>query len=324
MKRIRLCAELLALGSLFVTPAAAGIITNVVETGGDNEATDTITAKWTGQTFAVTQANEPIPGAVVGDNYTVGVFGTLAPTFVDRNHRYSDDTTISKTIPAYLVGGEYIMSGNDNRDNASYKLDVTISSPANVYMLIDNRLSDTSAATPPTFDPTHMQWILDQGWIPTNNGFNRTASTAVPDEVAIDEGADNTINNWFSVYKKSFAPGVFSLLQANNDGQNMYGVVLTIAAQPGDVDLDADVDMTDFGFIRDNFQKSATSRAQGDLNGDNKVDFLDYRQWKSNFPFPIGPSLELVPEPATALMSLLAAAALSAAARSRRQSTRTA
>lgn len=31
----------------------AAVFSNVVETGGDNEATDTITAKWTGQNFPV-------------------------------------------------------------------------------------------------------------------------------------------------------------------------------------------------------------------------------------------------------------------------------
>ena len=32
------------------------------------------------------------------------------------------------------------MSGNDNRDNASYRLDVTVDTPSTAYMLIDNRL----------------------------------------------------------------------------------------------------------------------------------------------------------------------------------------
>jgi hypothetical protein len=117
-------------------------VVNVVETGGDNEATDTITAKWTGQTWPVSVANEPVPGATVGSMYTTGVFGHHAPSMVDRNHRYSDDITLGTPIPAYLMGAEYIMSGNDNRDNANYRLDVTIAAPSTVYMLIDNRLSD--------------------------------------------------------------------------------------------------------------------------------------------------------------------------------------
>jgi len=202
------------------------LITKVVETGGDNEATDTIVAKWSGQTWAVTIANEPVPGAVVGTPYTAGKFGHYAPCYVDRAHRYADDPTNNDLIPAYLLNREYIMSGNDNRDNTGYRLDVTVSGAVQVYMLIDNRLSDGNNADPPTFDATHMQWIIDQGWAPTANGLNRFANPAVPDEVAIDEGADGTINQWFSVYRKDFQAGTFSLFQADNAGQNMYGVVV--------------------------------------------------------------------------------------------------
>ncbi len=128
VRKIAQCA--IAIGALCWagSAGAANLITDVVETGGDNEATDTITAKWTGQTFPVSVDNEPVPGLVIGDSFTVGFFGDLAPAFVDRNHRYTNasDTVL---IPAYLDGGEYIMSGNDNRDNADYRLDVTIAAP---------------------------------------------------------------------------------------------------------------------------------------------------------------------------------------------------
>jgi hypothetical protein len=219
------------------TFASATTITDVVESGGDNEATDTITAKWTGVTWDVSVANEPIPGAVVGTSYTVGTFGAAAPAFVDRNHRYLDDAANSLPVPAYLVGSEYIMSGNDNRDNGSYTLDVTIATPATVYMLIDNRLADSDNATPPTFDATHMQWILDGGWAASANGLNRTNNVAVPDEVALDEGADDTINQYYSVYQKDFPAGTFRLFQADNAGQNMYGVVVTPIPEPSALSL---------------------------------------------------------------------------------------
>lgn len=222
----RLLAALCLGVSLCVSAAAAATIGNVVETGGDNEATDTIVAQWTGQTWTVSIDKEPVPGALVGDSYTVGYFGSGAPAFVDRGHRYLNDPANSLPIPGYLVGGEYIMSGNDNRDNATYQLDVTITTPATVYMLIDNRLSDGDNATPPTFDATHMQWIVDQGWAATANGLNRFANPGVPDEVGFDEGSNDTIEQWYSVYAKDFGAGTFTLLQADNGGRNMYGVVI--------------------------------------------------------------------------------------------------
>lgn len=210
---------------------AANPITGVVETGGDNEPTDTVTAKWTGVTYVGGVANEPVPGLLAGDSYTVGTFGNLAPAMVDRNHRYinASDTV---PIPSYLIGGGYIMSGNDNRDNASYKLDVTINSPSFVYMLIDNRLSDGDGNTPPTFGAANMQWIVDQGWAGVMTGANRNGDVNLPDEVGLDEGADGTINNWYSVYTKTYPAGTFSLLQADNAGRNMYGVVVQQVPEP--------------------------------------------------------------------------------------------
>jgi len=210
--------------------ATAQVLLNVVETGGDNEPTDTILAKWSGQTWNATVNNEPIPGITIGTPYTAGVFGSGAPAYVDRNHRYWDDpgtgTFSALAVPAYLVGHEYIMSGNDNRDNAGYRLDLTLSGSARVLMLIDNRLSDVDALNPPTFGPTSMQWILDDGWLPTANGLNRWADTSRPDEVPIDEGADGSINQYFSVYYKDATGGSISLFQADNAGRNMYGVVV--------------------------------------------------------------------------------------------------
>jgi hypothetical protein len=241
-----LCTAFLVLGAASAAPVpAAHIISNVAETGGDAEPTDTITAKWTGQTFQTTVANEPLPNTQVGTNFTVPSFGNLAPAYVDRNHRYAHHTvdTVDPLptppdfqIPAYLIGGDYIMSGNDNRDNnPGYRLDVTVNQAVTAYMLIDNRMGDDANGDPPTFGANSMQWILDQGWLPTVNGLNRTANPAVPDEVPIDEGANNDINQWFSVYRKDFPAGTFSLLQPDNADRNMYGVV--VVPEPSGVAL---------------------------------------------------------------------------------------
>src|SRR5687767_4742637 len=69
------------------------IITNIVETGGDAEATDTIPAEYTGRTFVNGVANEPIAGKAADAPYIVGVFQEDAPMFVDRNHQWNGATT---------------------------------------------------------------------------------------------------------------------------------------------------------------------------------------------------------------------------------------
>lgn len=210
------------------TPA----ISNVVETGGDNEATDTVTAKWTGVTYVGGIANEPIAGLAAGTSYMVGLFQEEAPAYVDRAHQWNGATT-NLLLPSYLVGNEYIMSGNDNRDNTNYNLAITLSQEADVYILVDNRLGEGTANPndPPTFTLTNMNWLITSGWTPVTNGLNRTGNLAWPDEVGVDEGGDGVgpgvaINNWSSVYVKRIPAGTFSLLQADNSGQNMYGVVI--------------------------------------------------------------------------------------------------
>ncbi len=213
------------------TAQALPIITNVVETGGDDEATDTVTAKWTGVIL-----NNGVAGEFATD-FKVPPFGEEAPAYVDRIHQWNGATP-TLPLPSYLVGGEYIMIGNDNRDNTDLKLDVTLSEPALVYVLIDNRLSDGNADNPPDFSAGSMSWIIDNEWKPVLNGLNRTADKAVPDEVGVDEGGDGkgpgvAINNWSSVYVKTFAKGTFSIYQPDNGGRNMYGVVVT--ALPGSV-----------------------------------------------------------------------------------------
>lgn len=238
-------------GTLLCVGAAAGlqalpVITQVVETGGDNEATDTIPAKFTGETWTVTQANEPIAGALVGDPFTVGVFGEEAPCFVDRNHQWNG-ATVDLPIPDYLVGAEYIMSGNDNRDNVDYRLDITVSEPAIIYMLIDNRYPDGTNTTPPNYaegiDPlywtTVLSWMGTEGFQPVMTGWNRTGDNTWPDEIGCDEGGNGVgpggdIQQYASIYSKTVtAAGTVSIYAPDNAGRNMYGVVVKLA--PGGI-----------------------------------------------------------------------------------------
>ncbi|QEG35408.1 PEP-CTERM sorting domain-containing protein [Bythopirellula goksoeyrii] len=76
-----------------------------------------------------------------------------------------------------------------------------------------------------------------------------------------------------------------------------------LAAVPGDVDNDREVDLDDFTIISDNLRNLVGGRLQGDLTGDGVVDFNDFREWKSNVP-PLIAASAVVPEPSSWMLAL--------------------
>lgn len=202
-------------------------IQSAVETGGD---ADREPAKYTGLTFDIMNGT-----TLVTAGYTVGRFGEDAKAMTDRAHDYgASSATVS--LPSYLVGQEYIMIANNNRDNATYSLQVTIAQPSLVYLLIDNRLGDGDAATPPDFT-ANMKWVQTDLYVPFASNGNHVGNPAFPDDVGIDESADGTINNWSSVYAKVVPAGTFTLGAPDNASRNMYGVVVAAIPEPGTAGL---------------------------------------------------------------------------------------
>ena len=120
-----------------IAASALPLITNAVVTEGADAAE--LPPKFTGQTF--NHGNE-------GANFVVPPFGEDVPVFNDRAHEWNGAGE-ELPIPAYLAGGEYLMFSNDDRDNSPYRVVVTLSEEADVYLLIDNRHPDGDNATPP-------------------------------------------------------------------------------------------------------------------------------------------------------------------------------
>jgi len=79
----------------------------------------------------------------------------------------------------------------------------------------------------------------------------------------------------------------------------------------GDVTGEGDVNLADFQIISNNMLLDVTSRSQGDLNGDGRVTFADYREWKDVVDAQPGSLVSAVsaqvPEPATSTMAVFAA-----------------
>ena len=236
-----------AFAAFAVAPLASGqIVTNVTDEGSDVAITNS-----GGITTAVEAAR----------------FGEDAFAYRDRSHQYNGtrftsagvltatnppvagDVTVG--LPSYLIGGEYISTLNGNRDNAAYKMHVTVGGPARMYLLLDNRIGEATAApgNPPTLGAGVMDWVLNDGWTVVNTGISPNGQ---PDFGAIDEGgtitdfsarpaantnlgtgAGNLINNFFTVYSRDVAAGTYTLQQQNSGGINMYGVVVTAVPEPG-------------------------------------------------------------------------------------------
>lgn len=219
----------MATGALLSSVAqAAPNIVSVVERNGD---TDRPSAKATGMTFNI----ENPTGTVLVPNYTVGVFGEDVKAMTDRVHEYNS-ASATVPLPSYLVGKEYVMIANNDRDNATYELDITISQHSLVYLLIDNRLGDGDNTNPPNFT-ANMNWVAQELWLPVSINGNLQNNPAFPDVVGVDEGGDGSINQVSSVYLKLFPAGTFTLKQADNGGRNMYGVVIAGVPEPGTVAL---------------------------------------------------------------------------------------
>jgi hypothetical protein len=215
---VTLCAVTLASLSVVALP----VITEVSQTGGIADKPPRIT----GETF-----NHPN----LGENYTVPFFDEDMACFNDRAHEWNG-AAVDLPLPDYLVGGEMVMLANDNRGSDQKVTTVTIAARSLVYVLVDNRLGGGGNATPPTFGTTRdagMGWLLLDGWEAVQTGYNRTGNPEWPDEVGVDEtggglgvGPGVSLNQWSSVYVKQIDAGQFTLYQANNPGQNMYGVVV--------------------------------------------------------------------------------------------------
>ncbi len=210
--------------TLGVVPVKASPnILSVVERGGD---TDRPSAMATGVTFDIQNPT----GTVLVPSYTVGTFGENAKAMTDRVHDYNAASG-TVPLPSYLVGKEYIMIANNNRDNAAFALDITIAHHSLVYLLIDNRLGDNDNANPPDFN-TYMKWVSQDLWVPVSLNGNQVGNPGFPDTVGIDENADGTINQFSSVYLKIFPAGTFTLNEFGEGGRNMYGVVVAGIPEP--------------------------------------------------------------------------------------------
>jgi hypothetical protein len=129
-----------------------------------------------------------------------------ALTFVDRTHVYAD-------IPESILGAQYVMLANDNKNMSSYELDLTMSADATLYVFVDNRMGSSGGGKDVDPDITGMPWLNDMGFVDTG------------EDIGIDESFDGGINQYFSIYALSVTVGTITIYgNTEGHGGNMLGV----------------------------------------------------------------------------------------------------
>src|SRR5262249_9584476 len=138
------------------------------------------------------------------------------------------------------------------------------------------------------------------------------------------------LNQFYAIYRKNFPAGLQVGFTKQNGiaGGSTYSVAVSAVVPPilvGDANFNGTVDAADYAIIRDHFQMTNATHAQGDINGDGTVNFTDFRLWKNNRTVPGAGEgagyhdlVGAVPEPGSVILLVMGVASLSVATSRRR------
>jgi len=207
-----------------------------------------------------------------------------AVTFVDRTHVYAD-------IPEFILGAQYVMLANDNKNLSSYELDLTMAANATLYVFVDNRMGGAAGGKDVNPNIDGMAWLTDMGFVDTG------------EDIGIDESFDGGINQYFSIYSLPVSVGTITIYgNTEGHGGNMLGVAalgpklkaynpvpadgsyhedtwVNLSWTPGDFAVSHDV------YLGDNFD-AVSEGAEGTFIG-NQADTFIVAGFPG-FPFPDG------------------------------------
>lgn len=176
------------------------------------------------QVMTSVERRNPSPAAV-------GALARIAPgPLVENAIIYADRTHLYRNVPPALVGAQYLITAMEDKDAPNLELHIKIGQPGTLYVILDNRVGTNVRSPTATPNPgvAGMTWM-------TTMGFTDTSL-----DMAIDELANGTIDNYFSVLSIPVTSGEV-ILRAQNDrlnarDRNMYGVAAVVgigkATQP--------------------------------------------------------------------------------------------
>jgi ferric-dicitrate binding protein FerR (iron transport regulator) len=138
-----------------------------------------------------------------------------APAYVDRFFQWNGVTPTG--IPAYLVGGDYVKMFNDDKMADEYQVDVTVSQPVTLYVLLDKRVA------PPTWLTSSFTDTGDQ------IGMDESSHHLAGAENTLGVGPGESIERTRSIWKTTVPKAGTITLGPNGEGWSraisMYGIV---------------------------------------------------------------------------------------------------
>ncbi|MFI4916311.1 MAG: GC-type dockerin domain-anchored protein [Phycisphaerales bacterium JB060] len=176
-----------------------------------------------------------------------------AAAFDSEDGRYRD-------VPAFLVGGDLLVTDADDKDDDDTSLRLAVRAPATVYIL-------------------HADAAGLPGWIATD--YQDTG-----EDLTLDTDDDT----WtYSIYRQDITgSGEVELSLFNNstfdlDDDIMYGVVgVSGGSEPCRVDIDGDGELTLFDFLAFQNLFDAGS-AEADFDGDGELTLFDFLAFRNAF-----------------------------------------
>ena len=154
------------------------------------------------------------------------------------------------------------------------------------------------------------------GWFTVNGSANGVGELNPEQSFEYSQGDVTPLGALFSVGGEQDL--VFKYALSSGDvlaGTVSYGAIPDVGPLlPGDVNGDGRTDLTDFNILKENFGATGpeVSRGVGDLDGNMSVDLTDFNILKDDF----GNAAAAVPEPASWLLAVVAAAAIAGRRRS--------
>lgn len=109
-----------------------------------------------------------------------------AAAFVDRNYQWNGLRT--KGLPEYLRNGDYVKTFNDDKVSEDIVITVTLERPSSIYLLVDDRLQDTS-------------WLEDQ-FVDTGDDIGVDEGPHIPNDIRrLASGPGLSIDQVHSIWK---------------------------------------------------------------------------------------------------------------------------